>query len=85
MITNKIDEYGQPQTTETEGVVKMAINLLNEAVSTNALYSDANYIGLTLNKEINDNYIIQYGEERLKVTHSNRNGRYNQVFLTKIQ
>lgn len=84
MITNKIDEYGQPQTIEAEGVVKMAINFVNEQITENALYSSAEFIGLTLNKEVNDKYIIRYGNEKLKVIYSNPNGRYNQVFLTRI-
>lgn len=83
MITDKIDEYGQPQTIEAEGVVKMAINFANEQVTTNHLYSGATYVGLTLNKEIDESYIIQYGEEKLKVTYANKVGRYNQVFLAR--
>jgi hypothetical protein len=83
MITDKIDDYGQPQTIEAEGVVKMAINFANEQITSNDLYSGAQYVGLTLNKEINDKYIIQYGEDLLKVTYANNMGRYNQVYLAK--
>lgn len=84
MLSSELDEYGQPRTIQAEGVVKMSINFANEQITTNALYSGAQYVGLTLNKEVNENYIIQYGEDKLKVTYANPLGRYNQVFLARL-
>lgn len=84
MISSELDEYGQPRTVEAEGVVKMTINFVNEQITANNLYSGAQYVALTLNKDIDDRYIIQYGEDKLKVTYSNPLGRYNQVFLARI-
>lgn len=83
-LTDEIDEYGQPQTIEAEGVVKMAINFASEQVTANNLYSGASYVGFTLNKEVDESYIIQYGDKKLKVTHTVPLTRYNQVFLARI-
>lgn len=83
-LIDEVDEYGQPQTIEAEGVVKMAINFANEQVTTNNLYSGASYVGFTLNKEVDETYIIQYKENKLKVTYANNLGRYNQVYLARL-
>lgn len=78
------NEYGQPQITEeAQGTIKMAISITSQSVQDNINYKDAQYIGLTLN-EINDKYIIQYGEEKLKVLFVYGGGRYKQVFLQRI-
>lgn len=83
-ITDTIDDYGQPTIEEVEGEIKMAINFTNETVQDNSLYSDAQYIGLTLNKNINDTYIINYEGESLKVLYVNKAGKYKQVFMTRV-
>lgn len=83
-LIDEVDEYGQPQTIEAEGVVKMAINFATEQVTANNLYSGASYVGFTLNKEVNESYIIQYKDKKLKVTYSIPLGRYNQVFMAVI-
>jgi hypothetical protein len=83
-LIDEVDEYGQPQTIEAEGVVKMAINFASEQVTANNLYSGASYVGFTLNKEVDETYIIQYKENKLKVTYANNLGRYNQVYLAKL-
>ena len=62
------------------GKVMMAINLTSQSVQDNINYKDANYMGLTYAK-VDDTYIIQYGEERLKVLYVNPFGRLNQVFM----
>jgi hypothetical protein len=73
--------YGQPALTpEVQGTIKMAINITSQSVQDNIKYKDAAYIGLTL-EAINDTYVIQYGEELLKVLYINPKGRYKQVFL----
>jgi hypothetical protein len=78
------DAYGQPQTTEEAGTVKMAINFGSEALQEHPLYSGAQYTGLTLNKSVDATYIIQYGEERLKVLYVNTKGKYTQVFMARM-
>ena len=77
-----LDSYGQPQLSEMPvGEVVLSINLLNQATADNILYKDANYIALTLDNNVNDTYVINYGELQLKVLYVNPFGRYKQVFL----
>lgn len=81
------NEYGEKTISANAnpiGVIKMAINLMNEQTVDNVLYQNANYIGLTLSSGITDNYVIQYGDERLKVLYVNPIGRYKQVFLSRM-
>lgn len=78
-----IDAYGQPQLSENVGSIKMAINITSQSIQDNALYKDASYIGLT-KADVTDAFVIQYGEERLKVLYVNPLGRYNQVFLKEM-
>lgn len=75
--------YGQPQLSDKKGTVKIAIHLITEAVEENAFYSGANYIGLTFDA-IDSTYVIQYGEEKLKVLTVNPQGRYKQVSLARM-
>lgn len=81
------DEYGQPQmpskNAAPEGQVKMAINLTSQSVQDNVNYKDAQYVGLTY-AAITDKYIIEYGDERLKVLYVNPMGRMKQVFMQKL-
>jgi hypothetical protein len=78
------DEYGQETlSTEPVGKVKMAINITSQSVQDNINYKNSQYIGLT-HAKVDDTYVIQYGEERLKVLYVNPLGRYNQVFLTRM-
>lgn len=76
-----IDEYGQPQTTpEAQGTITMAIYITSQSVQDNINYSNAQYVGLTQNN-VNDTYIIEYENKKLKVLYVNPKGRYKQVFL----
>ena len=75
------DENGEPV---VQGTVKLSINNTSTSIQDNIKYKNATYLGLTLNKNINDTYVIQYGEERLKVLYVNPQGRYKQVFLNNI-
>lgn len=78
------DEYGQPQLSgETQGTIKMAINITSQSTQDNINYKDASYIGLT-HAAIDDTYVIQYGPEKLKVLYVNPMGRYKQVFMKEI-
>ncbi len=78
------DSYGFPILSETrKGVVKMTINITNQSIQDNINYSGASYIGLT-HSLLDDSYVIQYGNEKLKVLYVNPKGRLKQVFLAKI-
>ena len=76
------NEYGVPSLSkEASGTVSMVINTTSQAIQDSILYKDASYIGLTHSKEINDDCVIQYGDERLKVLYISPKGRYIQVFM----
>lgn len=76
--------YGQPVLSESpKGKIKMAINMSSQAVQDNINYQDCNYVGLTM-AELDDSYVIKYGNEKLKVQYVNPRGRYNLVYLTRI-
>lgn len=81
------DEYGQRSMPSEDAVpvgkVKMAINISSQSIQDNINYQNANYVGLT-HANVDDTYIIQYGEERLKVLYVNSIGRLNQVFLASV-
>lgn len=78
------DGYGQPQLSEDiKGSVKMAINITSQAVQDNIRYKDATYMGLT-HSLLDESYVIEYGEEKLKVLYVNPKGRLKQVFMKNI-
>ena len=78
------NEYGQQViSNEPVGQVRMAINISSQTVQDNINYTGATYIGLTTAK-VDDTYIIQYGDMRLKVLYVNDKGRLNQVFMAKV-
>ena len=77
--------YGQPQLSkEPKGKVKLSIYNTTESVQANVNYTNASYIGLTLDKAIDDTYVIKYGDKRLKVLYVNKQGRFYQVFMAKM-
>lgn len=79
------DKYGQQKMSETaQGKIKMSIAVASQSVQDSVLYSGAQYIGLTQNPEINDSWVIQYGEEKLKVLYVNAHSRFKAVFLAKV-
>lgn len=78
------DGYGQPTlSTDIQGQVKMAINTTSQSIQDNIRYKDCSYIGLT-HAKVDDTYVIEFGEERLKVLYVNPKGRYTQVFMKNI-
>lgn len=84
-IFGENNAYGQPSLSEDKkGTVKMAIHLITETLEDNIFYSGANYIGLTFDSAIDSTYVIQYGEEKLKVLSVNPQGRYIQVSLARM-
>lgn len=78
------DEYGQQtMSNEPVGTVRMAINISSQAVQENINYTGATYVGLT-HAKVDDTFVIEYGEERLKVLYVNDKGRLNQVFMASL-
>lgn len=79
------DEYGQPiLSEEPKGTIKMAINVIAQSIQPNALYEEGTYLGLTYDTGVNSTYVIEYGEERLKVLYVNPKGKYKQVFMARM-
>ena len=85
------DEYGQRTLIKgadgkplAQGTIKIAINTTSQSIQDNINYKNATYIGLTNNAKVNDTYVIEYGEEQLKVMYVNTYGRLKQVFMAKI-
>lgn len=90
LYSDDTDAYGQRVLIKddnnepvVQGVIKMAINNTSTRVQDNIRYKDATYLGLTMSS-IDDTYVIQYGDERLKVLYVNPQGRYKQVFMNSI-
>jgi hypothetical protein len=79
------NEYGQRTLTEEpKGQIKMVVNISSQTTQDNILYKDCSYIGLTMDKNINDTYVIRYGKNKLKVLYVNPMGRYKQVFMKEM-
>ena len=72
------DDSGNPI---KQGTVKLSISTITQSVTDNLRYSDSTYLGLTHDKTIKDTFLIQYGDEVLKVQYVNTDGRYTQVFM----
>lgn len=78
------DAYGQRRLSDTtQGQITMAIYNTSTSVQDNINYTDCNYVGLTM-AQLDDNYVIQYETEKLKVEYINPRGRYKQVYMVKI-
>lgn len=84
------NEYGQPTliknedgTDKIQGQVKLSITNTSTSIQDNINYSGAQYLALTRDKAIDDKYVIQYGDERLKVLYVTPT-RLRQVFLQSI-
>lgn len=78
------DAYGQKRLSDTtQGQITMAIYNTSTSVQDNINYTDCNYIGLTM-AQLSDNYVIQYGTEKLKVQYITPIGRYKQVYMVKM-
>ena len=81
----EVNAYGQAKISENvKGSVKMAIFPTSQNVQANILYLNAQYMGLTHDKNINDTYVIQYGNTKLKVLYVSPTERLQQVFLSKV-
>lgn len=87
-----LDEYGQPQLIKDEngepavqGSIKIAIYESSQSVQDNINYLNAQYVGITANGNINDTFVIKYGEELLKVLYVGSQGRFKRVYLQKVK
>lgn len=85
------NEYGQPALLTdadgkpiAQGTIKIAINITSQSIQDNINYKDCSYIGLTHNSLVNDSFVIQYNDEKLKVLYVNPIGKLKQVFLKRI-
>lgn len=81
------NEYGQsviPADAKPAGKVKMAIYTTSQSAQDNILYKNASYVALTHNPEVNDTFQIDFNGERLKVLYVSPQGRFKQVFLSKV-
>ena len=83
-VLDEYDDYGQVKETAASDKIKMSINFASESIQESPLYSGAQFVGLTLNKDVNASYIIQYGDEKLKVLYVNPAGRLKQVFMARM-
>ena len=82
-----VNEYGQSTISEAaQGKIKMAISIASQSTQDNILYKGCQYVGVTHDTEVNDTYIIQYGEERLKVLYTSQTAqnRPRTVFLARM-
>ena len=78
------DKYGQAKLSEKpKGQIKMCINISSQTTQDNISFENCKYIGLTY-APIDATYVIQYGDEKLKVLYVNPKGKLNQVYLTNI-
>ena len=79
--------YGQATIPDKDAVpagqIKMAINISSQSIQDNINYTGCQYIGLT-RANVDDTYIIEYENERLKVLYVNPKGRLTQVFLARM-
>ena len=76
------DGYGQPALSkDVQGTIKMAIYTTATAIQDNIAYQNASFVGLTNNSKVNDTYVIEFENNRLKVLYVQRKGRYTQVFM----
>lgn len=76
------DGYGQPSlSTDVQGTIKIAIYETAQAIQDNINYKNASYVGLTHDSKVNDTYVIEYKNKRLKVLYVQPLGRYRQVFM----
>lgn len=79
------DSYGQATLNEEpQGTIKMAIYTISTTIGTNINYKDSTYIALTHDKIINDNYVIKYGDKKLKVLYVIPSGKLTEVFLCEM-
>lgn len=84
-LSEETDSYGQPSMSkEPAGKTKMAVYVANQSVSTNTLYSEAQYMGVTFDT-LDDTCYVDYEGELLKVNYVQKSSRYSYVFMSRCQ
>ena len=85
-LYNGQDGYGQPTLSdEIIGSVKMSIHSSSKSITGDVNYTGGDYIGLTNDPNIDDKYVIQYGDERLKVKYTVSVPKHmTQVFMSRM-
>lgn len=79
------DKYGEPQLSEdVKGSIKISVNTITQSISDNVNYSQATYLGLTRDANVDDTYVIEYEGTKLKVLYVNPKGRLKQVFMAAL-
>ena len=80
------NNYNQPKISEeVKGQVKMAIYPLTKNIQDNALYLNAEYVGITHEANVDDTYIIVKGKERLKVLYTYDDAaRFRLVYMSRV-
>ena len=78
--------YGQPTLSEDVcGTIKMAIYNSNKSLTSSIEYTGGHYIGLTYDKQVNDKYVIQFGDIQLKVLYTIPcAGQPTQVMMSEV-
>ena len=83
-IYGEKDEYGfSTLSPRSKGRIKIAIEVASQSVQDSIAYSRCSYVGFTRD-DIDDTYVIQYGDERLKAQYINPRGRLKQVFFERM-
>ena len=78
------DAYGQQElSSEPVGTIKIAIEVSSQEIQDSIAYSGCTYIGFT-RYGIDDTYVIQYGDDKLKVMYVVPRGRLKQVFMKEM-
>lgn len=78
----ELDEYGQPTTQPTIYDILMFVSLTNDKDRDNPLYRESSYVGITHDKNINDECVVTIDSFDYKVQYV-VHGRFNQVFLKR--
>lgn len=84
-LYNEKNTHGQTVLNkELQGKIKISINTFSQNVQNNILYQNAQFMGITHDKNIDDKYAIKFGDILLKVLYVNDIGRYKIVFMAKV-
>lgn len=78
--------YGQLELTDDiQGSLRIAIYNTSTNIQDNIKYKGAAYVGFTRDKNVSDNYVIDYNGEKLKVLYIPKiKSRYKLVYLANI-
>lgn len=81
----KENEYGASvPADEPTGKIKMSVYITSQGTQDNILYKDCSLVGLTHDTEVNDAYVIEIEKERFKVRYVSPQGRFKQVFMSRV-